>query len=49
MDHFLRPGLRFEVVDSGPPDAPAVVLLHGFRRPTSGDATMLFWLGLLSN
>ena len=32
MDHFVRPGLRFDVVDSGPPDAPAVVLLHGFPQ-----------------
>jgi pimeloyl-ACP methyl ester carboxylesterase len=32
MDHFVRPGLRFDVVDSGPSDAPAVVLLHGFPQ-----------------
>jgi pimeloyl-ACP methyl ester carboxylesterase len=32
MDHFVRPGLRFDVVDSGPADAPAVVLLHGFPQ-----------------
>ena len=39
MDHFLRPGLRFEVVDSGPPDAPAVVLLHGFpQQPSTFEA-----------
>jgi len=39
MDHFLRPGLRFEVVDSGPADAPAVVLLHGFpQQPSTFDA-----------
>src|SRR4030095_17029579 len=39
MDHFVRPGLRFEVVDAGPPDAPAVVLLHGFpQQPSSFDA-----------
>ena len=39
MDHFVRPGLRFEVVDSGPADAPAVVLLHGFpQQPFSFDA-----------
>lgn len=39
MDHFLRPGLRFEVLDSGPADAPAVVLLHGFpQQPSSFDA-----------
>jgi pimeloyl-ACP methyl ester carboxylesterase len=35
MDHFLRPGLRFDVVDSGPADAPAVVLLHGFPQQPS--------------
>jgi len=36
MDHFVRPGLRFEVVDSGPTDAPTVVLLHGFpQQPSS--------------
>jgi pimeloyl-ACP methyl ester carboxylesterase len=39
MDHFLRPGLRFDVVDSGPADAPAVVLLHGFpQQPSTFDA-----------
>jgi pimeloyl-ACP methyl ester carboxylesterase len=39
MDHFVRPGLRFEVVDSGPTDAPAVVLLHGFpQQPSSFEA-----------
>jgi pimeloyl-ACP methyl ester carboxylesterase len=39
MDHFLRPGLRFEVLDSGPADAPAVVLLHGFpQQPSTFDA-----------
>jgi pimeloyl-ACP methyl ester carboxylesterase len=32
MDHFERLGLRFDVMDSGPPDAPAVVLLHGFPQ-----------------
>ena len=38
MDHFVRPGLRFDVVDAGPPDAPAVVLLHGFpQQPSSFD------------
>ena len=36
MDRFVRPGLRFEVVDSGPANAPAVVLLHGFpQHPSS--------------
>jgi pimeloyl-ACP methyl ester carboxylesterase len=32
VDHFLRPGLRFDVVDSGPAEAPAVVLLHGWPQ-----------------
>jgi pimeloyl-ACP methyl ester carboxylesterase len=35
MDHFVRPGLRFDVLDSGPADAPAVVLLHGFPQQLS--------------
>ena len=35
MDHFVRPGLRFDVLDSGPADAPAVVLLHGFPQHLS--------------
>jgi pimeloyl-ACP methyl ester carboxylesterase len=35
----LRPGLRFDVIDSGPPDAPAAVLLHGFpQQPSSFEA-----------
>jgi pimeloyl-ACP methyl ester carboxylesterase len=39
MDHFVRPGLRFDVVDSGPANAPVVVLLHGFpQQPSSFDA-----------
>ncbi|MFL6047774.1 MAG: alpha/beta fold hydrolase [Propionibacteriaceae bacterium] len=39
MDHFVRPGLRFDVIDSGPAEAPAVVLLHGFpQQPSSFDA-----------
>jgi pimeloyl-ACP methyl ester carboxylesterase len=39
MDHFLRPGLPFDVIDSGPADAPAVVLLHGFpQQPCSFEA-----------
>jgi pimeloyl-ACP methyl ester carboxylesterase len=39
MDHFLRPGLRFDVLDSGPADAPAVILLHGFpQQPSTFDA-----------
>jgi pimeloyl-ACP methyl ester carboxylesterase len=29
---FERSGLVFDVVDSGPPDAPVVVLLHGFPQ-----------------
>lgn len=36
MDHFVRPGLRFDVIDSRPAEAPAVVLLHGFpQQPAS--------------
>jgi pimeloyl-ACP methyl ester carboxylesterase len=39
VDYFLRPGLRFDVVDSGPAEAPAVVLLHGFpQQPFSFEA-----------
>jgi len=39
MDHFLRPGLRFDVIDSGAADAPPVVLLHGFpQQPSSFEA-----------
>jgi pimeloyl-ACP methyl ester carboxylesterase len=39
MDHFVRPGLRFDVVDSGPANAPVVVLLHGFpQQPSSFEA-----------
>jgi pimeloyl-ACP methyl ester carboxylesterase len=39
VDHFVRPGLRFDVVDSGPTDGPAVVLLHGFpQQPISFEA-----------
>jgi pimeloyl-ACP methyl ester carboxylesterase len=39
VNHFVRPGLRFEVVDAGPPDAPAVVLLHGWpQQPSSFEA-----------
>jgi pimeloyl-ACP methyl ester carboxylesterase len=33
MDSFTRDGLRFDVVDAGPPDAAeTVVLLHGFPQ-----------------
>lgn len=39
MDHFERNGLRFDVLDSGPEGASAVVLLHGFpQQPSSWDA-----------
>ncbi|HSU37231.1 MAG TPA: alpha/beta fold hydrolase [Propionibacteriaceae bacterium] len=38
MDHFERNGLHFDVLDSGPDGASAVVLLHGFpQQPTSWD------------
>ncbi len=30
MKTFEREGLSFDVVDRGPPDSPAVILLHGF-------------------
>ena len=40
MDHFVRPGLRFDVLDSGPADAPAVVLLHGFPQQPSSFAAV---------
>ncbi|MCA1847064.1 MAG: alpha/beta fold hydrolase, partial [Actinobacteria bacterium] len=30
MESFTRAGLTFRVADHGPPDGPAVVLLHGF-------------------
>ena len=32
MEQFTRDGLVFDVVDSGPPDGPVVVLLHGFPQ-----------------
>jgi pimeloyl-ACP methyl ester carboxylesterase len=35
MDHFERSGLRFDVVDAGPPDGETVVLLHGFPQQPS--------------
>jgi len=39
VDHFERNGLRFDVEDSGPEGASAVVLLHGFpQQPSSWDA-----------
>jgi pimeloyl-ACP methyl ester carboxylesterase len=38
MRTFERAGLTFDVVDSGPPDGPPVVLLHGFpANPRSWD------------
>jgi pimeloyl-ACP methyl ester carboxylesterase len=40
MDYFVRPGLRFDVVDSGPAEAPAVVLLHGFPQQPSSFAAV---------
>ncbi len=30
MDFYEHDGLRFEVADSGPPDGPLVIALHGF-------------------
>lgn len=35
MDTFRRDGLTFDVRDGGPPDAPAVVLLHGFPQDST--------------
>lgn len=35
MDTFTRDGLTFDVRDDGPPDGPAVVLLHGFPQDAS--------------
>ncbi len=32
MERFRRGGLTFDVCDSGPPDGPVVVLLHGFPQ-----------------
>ncbi len=32
MDQVERDGLRFPVADHGPPDGPAVLLLHGFPQ-----------------
>ncbi|HEX2577048.1 MAG TPA: alpha/beta fold hydrolase, partial [Aquihabitans sp.] len=35
MDHFTRGELRFDVVDRGPADGEAVVLLHGWPANAS--------------
>jgi pimeloyl-ACP methyl ester carboxylesterase len=36
--HYLRSALRFDVLDSGPADGEAVVLLHGFpQQPSTWD------------
>lgn len=35
LQHFTRDSLRFDVVDTGPQEAPAVVLLHGFPQDSS--------------
>lgn len=35
MDNYERDGLVFEVTDSGPADAEAIVLLHGFPQDRS--------------
>jgi pimeloyl-ACP methyl ester carboxylesterase len=40
VNQFLRPGLRFDVADSGPADGPAVVLLHGFPQQPSSFETV---------
>jgi pimeloyl-ACP methyl ester carboxylesterase len=40
MDYFIRPGLRFDVHDSGPAEASAVVLLHGFPQQPSSFAAV---------
>jgi pimeloyl-ACP methyl ester carboxylesterase len=38
MDSYLRSALRFDVIDSGPAEAEAVVLLHGFpQQPSTWD------------
>ena len=38
MDSYLRSALRFDVIDSGPKDGEAVVLLHGFpQQPSTWD------------
>ena len=35
MDRFQRDGLTFDVVDGGPQDGEAVVLLHGFPQDST--------------
>jgi pimeloyl-ACP methyl ester carboxylesterase len=35
ISHFVRAGLRFDVLDSGPTDGETVVLLHGFPQQAS--------------
>ena len=35
MDTFRRDGLTFDVRDGGPPEGPAVVLLHGFPQDST--------------
>jgi pimeloyl-ACP methyl ester carboxylesterase len=38
MDHYLRSALRFDVLDSGPTEGEAAVLLHGFpQQPSTWD------------
>jgi pimeloyl-ACP methyl ester carboxylesterase len=32
MEQFTRAGLTFDVLDSGPPDGPVVILLHGWPQ-----------------
>jgi pimeloyl-ACP methyl ester carboxylesterase len=35
INHFVRAGLRFDLLDSGPTDGETVVLLHGFPQQAS--------------
>ncbi len=35
MERFTNTGLQFDVTDGGPPDGPAVILLHGFPEDRS--------------